>query len=354
MSTPQDQTQYFYEITPDRILTATECADVKCTGRFMALNSMENRVYEVEIELPEDYRPKSPSERFRIIKFYRPGRWTQAQIQEEHDFLRELSTDEIPVVCPVELKDGKTVGVDPDSGIFFAVFLKVGGRSPEELNFEHCEWVGRLLARIHNVGRSKKATNRLVLNPTTYGRENLRFLQSHHAIPIELVKEYSETVEQICAISTPWFEATEFHRIHGDCHLGNLLWNDRGPFWVDFDDMVTGPAVQDFWLLLSGRDEHARQQVSHLLDSYMTMADFDVDSLRLIEPLRALRYVHYATWIAKRWKDPAFIRAFPQFGSYDYWQRQLADLRDQLNIIQRSASLPPELWPYQIEESNWN
>lgn len=330
-------TQFFYDLTPDRVLDAVESTGLVCTGRALALNSMENRVYEVEIEL-EDGRPKrSPSDAFRIAKFYRPGRWSQQQILEEHRFLQDLANEEIPVVAPLTFADGSTLrqmpGTADDVCIWYAVFPKIGGRSPEELVDDQIARVGRLLARMHNVGAAGSAPHRLELTPETYGRKNLAYLQDGGFIPLELAAAYRDTVQRICDIGEDWFEGVRLQRIHGDGHFGNLLWGPTGPFWVDFDDMVRGPVVQDLWLIMPGRDEWACRQLNTLLDAYDQMRPFDRKQLRLIEVLRALRFVHFSAWIARRWQDPAFPRSFPHFGTIRYWQEQLADLREQLQIL---------------------
>jgi len=344
----------FYEITPDRILAAVEFAGFSCTGRFFQLNSMENRVYEVEIEPTGDSPFKTPSDRFKIVKFYRPGRWTLEQLQEEHQFLLDLVADEIPVVAPLILKNERTIAVDEGSSIFFAVFPKMGGRAPDEIALDQADWIGRLLARIHNVGAARPARHRLKMGVEAFGFTNLQYLEDNDVLPIDLKDQYYDVAQEICDIVHPWLQGTESIRIHGDCHLGNLLWNSQGPFWVDFDDMMVGPPAQDVWLLLSGRDEHARKQLHKLLAGYETLRPFDRSSLRLIEALRALRYIHYATWIAKRWKDPFFPRAFPHFGTSDYWQRQLFDLKEQLSQMNKSMRFAPDEWPYEDFDQDEN
>jgi Ser/Thr protein kinase RdoA (MazF antagonist) len=330
----QSETQFFFELTPDVILDAVEAAGFRCTGRVLPLNSMENRVYEVELELDEGVTPVTPSEKFRIVKFYRPGRWTEAQILEEHQFLQDLEAAEIPAVAPLKFSDGSTLKKLAKGEIWYTVFPKVGGRSPDELSEDQLEQVGRLLARLHQVGATREAPNRIQLNPHTYGIENLNYLLKAKAIPAEIENRYQTVVNRICDISTPWFDEKTFQRIHGDCHLGNLLWGSAGLFWVDFDDMVRGPKVQDLWLLIPGRDQDARRQLNALLEGYEQMLPFDRSTLRLIEPLRALRFVHFSAWISKRWSDPAFPKYFAHFGSARYWQEQLADLEDQLRLIE--------------------
>ena len=335
-----NDTQYFFELTPDRILDAVEESGLPCTGRAMALNSMENRVYEVEIELPEDFKVKSPSERFRIVKFYRPGRWSRDQILEEHQYLQDLIQNDIPVVAPQPFEDGSTLKKMGDADIYFTVFPKVGGRSPQELGDEQLQRIGRLLARMHNVGASRTSEYRIPIQPDTYAKTSLNYLMTHQVIPRHLQERYQNAVLNICELSEPWFSQSDSIRIHGDCHLGNLLWNDQGPFWVDFDDMVRGPAIQDIWLVVPGRDQEAKTQRSILLEAYEQFRDFDYNTLKLIEPLRALRFIHFSGWIGKRWQDPAFPRAFPHFGSEQYWQEQVYDLEEQLRLIQEISHSP--------------
>lgn len=332
MSDLQEETQYFFELTPERILTAVERSGIRCTGRILTLNSMENRVYEAEIET-EDSEVKSPSDRFRVVKFYRPGRWTKEQILEEHRFLLDLRAQDIPVVAPLAFSGGDTLQKADEIGIYYAVFPKCGGRMPEEMNDEQLEITGRLLARVHNVGAAREAEHRISLTPETYGLKNLEYLLSAGTIVTEVVQQYEETVRNICDAARPLFKKVKLQRIHGDCHLANILWGREGPFLVDFDDMVCGPCVQDLWLILPGRDEEARRQMQVLLAAYESMRRFDRESLGMIESLRALRIIHFSAWIAKRWKDPAFQRAFPDFGSSRYWYEQLQCLREQLEFI---------------------
>jgi len=340
----QKETEFFYQLTPDRVLDAVERSlGVRCTGRSFAHNSLENRVYELEIEMAEEsVRPRSrvSYENFRIVKFYRPGRWTKEQILEEHDFLLKLVENENPVVAPLQLQDGQTLNRLPELDIYYAVFPKVGGRSPQELTDEQIERVGRLLARMHNVGASIKPQHRVQINPETYGLNNLQYLLDHNILPENLRSNYQALVEQICHLTSPWFASAAAIQIHGDCHLGNLLWGDEGPFWVDFDDSVIGPPVQDLWLMVPGRDEYCRHILRRLIRSYELLREFDWSSLRLIEALRSLRLIHFSAWIAKRREDPAFIRSFPDFGTDHYWQVQLQDLRDQYDLLAND----PQYW----------
>jgi len=325
-----DQTRFFFELTPDRVLAAVEASGFLCTGRCMALNSFENRVYDVELEVPDQ-----PNIR-RVVKFYRPGRWSKNQILEEHQFLKDLRTEEIPAIAPLPFPEGETLMPTEVGEIWYSVFPKVGGRAPDELTDDQLRRIGRLLARIHNVGAREKASHRVEINGMTYGLSNLKYLLAHHWVPLEFQVRYQQLVEKISEnadIQLARLSGNQIHRIHGDCHLGNLLWNQEGPFFLDFDDMLVGPAVQDIWLLVPGRDGEAVRQREVFLEGYEEMRSFDRLTLKLIEPLRALRYVHYAAWIARRWDDPAFPQAFPQFGTHRYWADQTADLEEQCALI---------------------
>jgi Ser/Thr protein kinase RdoA (MazF antagonist) len=329
-------TRFFFEITPERVLEAVEAGGFQCTGRCMALNSFENRVYDVELELDDGSR--APLNR-RIVKFYRPGRWSEAQILEEHQFLADLQAAEIPAIAPIEFPEGGTLRRTPSGEIWYALFPKVGGRAPDELTSDQLRRIGMLLARIHNTGASRKAPNRVKLDPTTYGLENLEYLLKNW-VPIEYRSKYETAVRKICSIIEPWFNElpeSAIHRTHGDCHLGNLLWNEQGPFFLDFDDMVRAPAAQDVWLLTPGRDAEALIQRDVLLEGYEEFRVFDRSTLKLIEPLRALRFIHYTAWVARRWEDPAFPAAFPEFGSHHYWADETQDLEEQLRLIQAFA-----------------
>jgi Ser/Thr protein kinase RdoA (MazF antagonist) len=333
-----ETTRFFFELTPDRVLDAVEAAGLRCTGRCMALNSFENRVYDVELESDEG---KSRV----VVKFYRPGRWTSEQILEEHEFLRDLKNAEIPAIAPLPFPDaspqaqatvpgaaGPTLRSTP-SGIWYSLFPKVGGRAPDEFSDEQLLRIGRLLARVHGVGASKPAPHRIRINPATYGWANLEYLLKNW-VPAEYAQRYGSTVRSLLSLTEPWFASAPQQRLHGDCHPGNLLLNGEGHFFfLDFDDMVVGPPVQDVWLLVPGRDNESKAQREVLLEGYAEMRAFDRSTLRLLEPLRALRFIHYTAWIARRWADPAFPAAFPEFGSHAYWADETADLEEQLRVI---------------------
>lgn len=327
-------TRFFYELTPDVIFSAVESFGYRCTGRCLPLNSMENRVVEVEIDTPEPV--ESESERFRVAKFYRPFRWTREQIMEEHRFLEELYASDIPVVVPETAPDGTTLGELTEQEILFCLYPKVGGRNPDELRRDQLERIGRLLARLHIVGSASEAPSRIQLDPETYGLASLDSLLDSESIPESLEDRYIDLVEEICETARPWFQQFPSQRLHGDCHLGNLLWGPAGPFWVDFDDMVMGPTVQDIWLLTPGRDADDLQQREILLSAYESMTRFDRQSLILVEPLRALRFIHFSAWIAKRWEDPAFKRTFPEFAMNHYWNEQIHDLEECLALMRKA------------------
>lgn len=327
----QSKTQFFYELNPDLVLETIDNLGFKTTGRVMTMNSMENRVYEVEIESDSD----NISEHFKIIKFYRPGRWSKEQIQEEHDFLADLIEHEVPVIAPMAFgPDHKTLFTLENPELYYTVFNKQGGRAPDEFTTEEIEQVGRLLARLHNVGDMNIAPHRLKLTPEVYLKSNMDFLLDQKIIPAHLETSYKSVLEGIYDLTKNSFNNVHFQRIHGDCHLGNIL--KRGDVFhlIDFDDMVMGPAVQDMWLLLPGRDEYSMNLRNHLLDAYTTMRDFNFEEIRLTEVLRTLRMINYSAWIAKRFEDPAFKNAFPFFESPSYWEGQINDLRDQTFYLQ--------------------
>jgi Ser/Thr protein kinase RdoA (MazF antagonist) len=325
--------EQFFSLTPERMLDAVERAldsrktGVRATGRCLALNSMENRVYEIEMD-----------DGSRVVtKFYRPGRWSRETILEEHSFAAELAENEIPAVAPLVLAEGSTLA-ESDDGIFFAVFPKVPGRILQELDALQLAQVGRYLGRLHNVGAKHSAHHRLILDPETYGAKSLETIESSGLIDAQIRPRYRAVVEEILESVRPLFKNLPMLRIHGDCHLGNVLWRGSGneamsTFFLDFDDMVMGPAVQDIWMVVRGRDEDALRNRDLLIDGYEQMRAFDRSTLRMVEPLRALRLIHYSAWIAKRWEDPTFKNAFPEFGTNKYWFEEMNDLDEQLRLI---------------------
>lgn len=329
-----DKTQFFYTLTPDHVLNAIESLNLGTTGRVLQMNSMENRVYEVEIDLEEE--SDHPSDYFKIIKFYRPGRWSKEQIQDEHDFLWDLKDHEIQVIAPLKF-NGETIFKSED-GLWFSLFPKKGGRAADEWTNPLLEQMGRLLARLHNIGETKVAKYRIKLDLENYGIKNLEYLLSKDIIPLEYRSNYETTVRKICSMSEPLFKDIKFQRVHGDCHHGNTLLGSDGPYLIDFDDMVSAPRVQDIWMVVSGRDQYAVDQRNVLIDAYLSMADFDFRELKLIETLRALRMIHFTSWITHRYEDESFKRTFPTFNTHQYWQKELFDLNEQVSFIQDNVN----------------
>jgi Ser/Thr protein kinase RdoA (MazF antagonist) len=322
-----DTTRAFFELTPDKVLAAVERLGVRCTGRILALNSMENRVYEVELDI--DLPSKAPKwEAFRVIKLYRPGRWSEQQILEEHEFLLEAAKADLPVVVPIVFPSGRTLETLPNTSIHYAVFPKVGGRLLDELSDEELEQIGRLIARLHSVGGIHPFRHRLALTAQSYGYDNLQYLRDNKLIPATVEAHFFRIAERIFNTTEPWFKEVPQQRIHGDCHMGNILWLWSKCSVVDFDDSLMGPCVQDLWLLTPGRDEDSMRRQEVLIRGYSSMKSFDHGSLRLREPLRALRMVHFTTWIAKRFEDPAFKQVFIDYGSERYWREQLVALQE--------------------------
>lgn len=323
-------TQYFFNLTPDKVMDAIEQEPILgikelCTGYCQPLASFENRVYEIEFE----------NRVRKVTKFYRPGRWNEAQILEEHEFMLDIEQAEIPVVVPHYFeKPGDTLRKTTD-GLFYCVYPKVGGRQPEDLPREKLEQLGRLIARMHVVGAQKKSKTRVQLTPGNYGQASLDYLLKDQIVSAHIEKRFTQVVSEIVRESTEAYQGIPLQRIHGDCHAGNILWNEKtGPFFIDFDDMVNGPAIQDLWLLAPDPES-----LSHLIEGYHQMKDLPMGSLKLVECLRSLRMIHYATWIAKRYEDPAFQKAFPQFESPRYWEELTTDLERQLERMTGKAQL---------------
>ena len=323
---------FFFELTPDRVLAAIEAGGFAPTGNCSPLTCLENRVYDVRLEDGSHV----------VVKFYRPGRWSREAILDEHRFLSELRGVEIPVCAPLAFPDGDTL--HDVEGIHYAVWPRTGGRSPDEFSDEQVAIVGRLIARIHNLGAAGGAEHRRQLDSANSALEPLALLEDRGFLPPECQRRYRQAVEEVAALYDAWSEGVPLHRIHGDCHAGNLLNGAEGWFFLDFDDFVIGPAVHDVWMLLPGRDSEGARQRSLLIDAYRQFRDFDTTWLRLVEPLRAFRFVWYAGWIARRWEDPAFPAAFPHFGSLEYWERETRDLEEQVErLLREGEGVPPGL-----------
>jgi Ser/Thr protein kinase RdoA (MazF antagonist) len=320
----------FSDLSPDTVLDALDSVGLRADGRLLALNSYENRVYQLGME---DGPPL-------VAKFYRPARWSDAAILEEHTFVHGLVEREIPVVPALELADGKTL--HEFAGIRFAVFAKHGGRAPELDDRATLEWLGRFIGRIHAVGALETFQHRPSLNIDTFGIEPRDYLLQHNFIPSDLHNAYASVVAQALEGVQRCYEragdVTNL-RLHGDCHMGNVLWTDAGPHFVDFDDSRMGPAIQDLWMLLSGDRADRVRQLSDLLAGYEDFYDFNPRELYLIEALRTLRLIHYSAWLARRWDDPAFPVAFPWFNTQHYWQDRVLELREQVALMDE-----PPLW----------
>jgi Ser/Thr protein kinase RdoA (MazF antagonist) len=322
------QNQSFFRLTPERVLEAVERAGYFTTGLCYPLNSLENRVYEVEVE------DRSNDSRKRLIaKFYRPGRWSKETILDEHKLLSALQEMEIPVCPPEAFPSGETLRETEDN-IFFTLFPKVGGRSPDELIGDDYAQIGRLLGRIHNVSASLNLKHRPVLSPKTYGSDNVAFLVNQESMPPHSKARFVDMAQRVITLAEKRFLGKQTFVIHADCHRANLLRGRDGFFFLDFDDSAVGPAVQDFWLLLPARPKDCPQELEAMIKGYEQFRSFDHGSLKLIEALRALRYLRYASWIAARWSDPSFPRAFPHFGTEMYWQTLTNDLQEQFALLQ--------------------
>jgi len=348
-------------LTPDCALDALDRTGLRADGRLLALNSYENRVYQMGVE---DAQPV-------VVKFYRPERWRDAAILEEHAFTAELAEREIPVVAPLILNgatlhpqevgrgckdaaastttlhpqgvgrgckdaEASTTTLHQHAGFRFAVYPKQGGRMPEFDRADTLEWMGRFLGRIHAVGATADFAHRPALNLETFGYASRDVLRNGRWLPADLIAAWDSVVEHALASVAHCYErAGRVHaiRLHGDCHVGNVLWTEAGPHFVDFDDSRMGPAVQDLWMLLSGEREAQQAQMSAILKGYEDFMEFDPRELHLVEALRTLRLIHYAAWLARRWNDPAFPAAFPWFNTQQYWQARILELREQIALM---------------------
>ncbi len=335
-------TSPFSALTPDIVLDALDSVGLRGDGRLTTLSSYENRVYQVQLEDGSSV----------VAKFYRPERWSDAQIQEEHDFAAELMAAEVPAIGPLKLQ-GATL--HHFGGFAFSASPRRGGRPPELDDGEVLEWIGRFLARIHTVGVKRPFATRPRLDVQSFGVESMQWLLEHDKVPLDVqsvwTKVCTDAIDLVAAhaalTGASGNNASEdgsirILRLHGDCHPGNILWTPAnaalaagpGPHFVDLDDARCGPAVQDLWMLLSGDRSQRTRQLGMLVDGYEQFRDFDRRELVLIEPLRTLRLIHYSAWLARRWDDPTFPLNFPWFGSSDYWQGQVQMLEEQMEAMQ--------------------
>ena len=340
----------FEALTPDVVLDALDSVGLRGDGRLTALSSYENRVYQVQLEDGSTV----------VAKFYRPERWSNEQIQEEHDFAAELMAAEIPVIGPLILTGEGVAGpqtLHHFGGFSFSASPRRGGRPPELDDGEVLEWIGRFLARIHTVGGAKPFASRPRLDVQSFGVEPMQWLLEHDKVPLDVQSAWTKVCQNAIDIVATYSTLTgatgqnglndsgiSLLRLHGDCHPGNILWTPTsamqaagpGPHFVDLDDARTGPAVQDLWMLLSGDRSQRTRQLGALVDGYEQFRDFNRDELALIEPLRTLRLIHYSAWLARRWDDPTFPANFPWFGSSDYWQGQVQMLEEQIEAMQEA------------------
>jgi Ser/Thr protein kinase RdoA (MazF antagonist) len=325
--------QPYANLTPDTVLNALESCGLRGDGRLIALNSYENRVYQVWLEEPVPAGLGASV----VAKFYRPERWTTAAILEEHAFVAELAEREIPAVPPLVL-NGRTL--HEFEGFRFSVTPRLSGRSPELDNPEVLTWMGRFIGRIHAIGELRPFVHRPTLDIQTFGVEPREFLLANDFVPADLLPAWSSVSAMALDGIRALFDrvgAFKNIRLHGDCHASNVLWNPSGPHFVDFDDCRTGPAVQDLWMMLSGDRDAMGQQMRSIISGYEDFCEFDDNELILIEALRTLRLLHYSGWIARRWHDPAFPAAFPWFNTQRYWQDRVLELREQISAMQEPA-----------------
>ena len=306
-------------LTPDLILDAVESQNFRCDGRLLALNSYENRVYQIWLEDGESV----------VAKFYRPARWSDAAIAEEHAFALELAEREIPIVAPLGVS-GRTLF--EHGGFRFAIYPRRPGRTPELEDSDTLRWLGRFIARMHAVGALHPFEERPAIDVEKFVRASYRYIVDRALVPADLRVAYSSIVEDVLdRVARAYERAGRVRaiRLHGDCHAGNILWTQEGPHFVDLDDARMGPAVQDLWMWLAGDRSSMQAQLSAVMEGYRDFHVFDDAELTLVEPLRTLRLIHYSGWLAQRWEDPAFPHSFPFFGSQRYWQDQILALREQ-------------------------
>lgn len=330
----------YSRLSPDVVLDLLDAVGLRGDGRILQLNSFENRVFQLRLE----------DGRAIVAKFYRPARWTDAQIVEEHAFAHELATAEVPVVAPLALEPAgsmQLLGQPPtlarcvrDHDEFrFTAAERVGGRAPELDQPDTLRRIGRSIGRLHVVGASHPFEHRPDLDVAGFGDAARDAVLASGLLGDEQREAWAEVCARALAAVREAFDqgGAGMLRLHGDCHRGNLLWNEQGPHFVDLDDACNGPAVQDLWMLLDGESHAMRAQLAELVTGYEDVRDFDWRETALIEPLRTLRMIHHCGWLARRWHDPAFPLAFPWFGSGSYWAQQTADLRDQIDAMREAA-----------------
>lgn len=320
----------FDQLTPDFIIDAVESLGYLSDWRIFALNSYENRVYQVGLE----------EEAPLIAKFYRPGRWTNEQILEEHHFCFELSESDISIVAPLRDESGNSLF--EHKGFRFSLYSRCGGRAPEFDNLDNLFHIGQVLGRLHHIGSLRPFEHRPVLDVKSFGHDSADFI-TEKFIPSALKVPYRSLVDDLLQLLDEIYQPHQqkLIRVHGDCHVGNLLWRDETPHFVDFDDARMAPAIQDVWMLLSGDRERRTAQLSEIVEGYNEFFDFNPSEICLIEAFRTLRMMHYAAWLAQRWHDPAFPKNFPDITGDRYWEEHILELREQFSLLQEE---PLQLW----------
>ena len=327
-------------LTPDVVIDAVESTGRRSDARILALNSYENRVYQVGLEQGDPV----------IAKFYRPNRWSTEQILEEHEFTRRLYEMELPVVPPLVIDESSdTPSLAECAGFYFAIYARQGGRAPELDNPDHLFRLGQFIGRIHASAAGTPFKHRIALSVRAFGHDNVAYLLKRGFIPQDLIPAYeSISHEVLTAIELNSPESSQYRQIclHGDCHPGNVLWRHQRPHFVDFDDAMNGPAIQDLWMLLSGDAAQKQRQISEVLEGYETFYEFNVAELKLIEPLRAMRVLNYSAWLAKRWHDPAFPLSFPWFNTPRYWSEHILELKELLTSLQEAPLTMPDSYHF--------
>lgn len=324
--------QPFEQLTPDFIIDAVETMGYSCDGRVFGLNSYENRVYQIGMTQGQPI----------IAKFYRPNRWSDDQIIEEHDFAFDLEDAELPVVAPVT--DDEGCSLFWHEGFRFALYPRKGGHAPELDNLDNLLILGRLLGRMHEVGSVCRFEHRPAIDVQSFGYDSVALI-SEQFMPDDLRPAYDGLAQDLLqmldeAMSIASQANLSLLRVHGDCHVGNMLWRDDNPHFVDFDDARMAPAIQDIWMLLSGESDRQQAQLDKILTGYRQFRAFDTRELALIEPLRTLRIMYFAAWLARRWQEPAFQLNFPWFNTQGYWQQHVLDLREQYAALQQPPLSP--------------
>lgn len=324
----------FDHLLPETIFETVALQGFRPTGLLFPLNSYENRVYEVGIEAED-----GPSA--IIAKYYRPSRWSVEAIAEEHRFVQILAESEIPVVSPLSLKKPlptitTLAQTNAESGkIFYTLFPKFRGREHAEVTNDDRRWLGRTLARMHNVAEHFSSNHRLHLTPQTYGHDSLSFILTQTFLPADLKELIEQHLLQALELVIPHFgNGLKTIPLHGDCHPGNILWNNDGPHLLDFDDMVVAPPVQDVWMLFNGSEAEKREQQEAFFEGYEIFREFDHATLTLAEPLRTLRMIRHAAWIGQRYEEPTFQRAFPYYTERRYWEAFLQSIKEQISLLQ--------------------